>query len=130
MIGASVIALNVDTAADNNVNTQETPLPAYDKDVMSTLPVVSDPIESDENDSEKASPDTDEQLAGTGDLGSDLAKAIEGKKGIVSTLPVVEDPVESDEIPDEGVPEGLGETASEREAVSYTHLTLPTKRIV
>ena len=122
LIGASVIALNVDTAADNNVNTQETPLSAYDKDVMSTLPVVSDPIESDENDSERASPDTDEQLAGTGELGSDLAKAIEGKKGIVSTLPVVEDPVESDEIPDEGVPEGLGETASGGE-VSLLHST-------
>ena len=109
---ASVIALDVDAAAGDNDNTQEVTLPAYDKDVMSTLPVVSDPVESDENDSEKISPDTNEQLAGTGDVGSDLVKAIEGKKGIVSTLPVVEDPIESDEDLDEGVSVGLGETAS------------------
>ncbi|MDY6976693.1 MAG: hypothetical protein SVW51_10785, partial [Pseudomonadota bacterium] len=109
---ASLMALDVDVAAGENDNTQEVTLPTYDKDVMSTLPVVSDPVESDENDSEKVSPDTNEQLVDTGTVGSDSVKAIEGKKDIVSTLPVVEDPIESDEGLDEGVSVGLGETAS------------------
>ncbi|WP_232375928.1 PKD domain-containing protein [Alteromonas mediterranea] len=109
---ASVIALDVDAAAGDNDNTQQVTLPAYDKDVMSTLPVVSDPVESDENDSEKVSPDTNKQLEDTGAVGSDSAKAIEGKKDIVSTLPVVGEPIESDEEHDENVSVGSDETAS------------------
>ena len=109
---ASVIALDVEAAAGDNDNTQEVTLPAYDKDVMSTLPVVSDPVESDENDSEKVSPDTNKQLEDTGAVGSDSAKAIEGKKDIVSTLPVVGEPIESDEEHDENVSVGSDETAS------------------
>ena len=109
---ASLMALDVDVAAGENDNTQEVTLPTYDKDVMSTLPVVSDPIESDENDSEKVSSNPSDNAADINDAGLEFAKAIEGKKDIVSTLPVVEEPVESDEEPDEGVSVGLGETAT------------------
>lgn len=109
---ASVMALDIDIAAGDNDDMIEVAVPAYDKDVVSTLPVVSDPVGSDENDSEKVSPDTNEKLVDTINVGSDLAKAIEGKKGIVSTLPVVEEPIESDEEPDEGVSVGSGEAAS------------------
>ena len=112
LVGASVMALNVDAAADDNDNTQEAALQAHDKDVMSTLPVVSDPVESDENDSEKVSSNSSDNTANTNDVGPESAKALEGKKDIVSTLPVVEEPIESDEEPDEGVSVGLGESAS------------------
>ncbi|MCG7647129.1 hypothetical protein MHM87_16240, partial [Alteromonas sp. Cnat3-28] len=109
LVGASVMALDVDAAAGDKDNTQELALPAHDKDVMSTLPVVSDPVESDENDSEKVSSNPSDNAANTNDVGPESAKALEGKKDIVSTLPVVEEPIDSDEEPDEGVSVGFGE---------------------
>ena len=117
LVGASVMALDVNAAAGDNDNTQEVALQAHDKDVMSTLPVVSDPVESDKNDGEKVSSNSSDSAANTNDVGPESAKALEGKKDIVSTLPVVAEPVESDEEPDEDISVGLGEAASGDEAL-------------
>ncbi|MDW5284358.1 hypothetical protein R6Y90_05190, partial [Alteromonas macleodii] len=126
LVGASVMALNVDAEADDNDNTEEVALQAHDKDVMSTLPVVSDPVESDKNDSEKVSSNSSENAVDINDAGPELAKAIEGKKDIVSTLPVVVEPIESDEEPDEGVSVGFGEAVSGDEV----SLLDPTAKVI
>jgi hypothetical protein len=126
LVGASVMALDVNAAAGDNDNTQEVALQAHDKDVMSTLPVVSDPVESDKNDGEKVSSNSSDSAANTNDVGPESAKALEGKKDIVSTLPVVAEPVESDEEPDEGVSVGLGEAVSGDEV----SLLEPTAKVI